>query len=245
MSFNENKIKDFLDVLASKESMPGGGTASALVAANGVSLALMVCNLTYGKEKYKDNDTISKPSKTLFEWDDKEQLKYKRKSEAKEDEIKTFYQTTYNTALYRLNMVDPISSLLNNKGWGCIRGVLYSSLLSSSIIYLIIPLILPNGKSLGKLAMKLVVLTDEGYRYQKWKLIIRYLSFYIIEIFGGILTISLTFVLSSCLAFFSKKHKSLHDYISFSVVADEKYSIFYNNEEEERKAIESINKKVE
>lgn len=52
--YKEESIEKFLNKLSSKESMPGGGVASALVAANGVSLGLMVCNLTIGKEKYKE-----------------------------------------------------------------------------------------------------------------------------------------------------------------------------------------------
>lgn len=38
--------------------MPGGGVASSLVAANGISLTLMVCNLTIGKEKYKEYEEL-------------------------------------------------------------------------------------------------------------------------------------------------------------------------------------------
>lgn len=56
--YKENKIKEFLEKLSSSDSMPGGGVASSLVAANGISLILMVCNLTIGKEKYKENEAL-------------------------------------------------------------------------------------------------------------------------------------------------------------------------------------------
>lgn len=45
-------MKDFLDTLSSKEPTPGGGGASALVAAVSCSLCSMVSNLTTGKKKY-------------------------------------------------------------------------------------------------------------------------------------------------------------------------------------------------
>ena len=45
-------MKDFLDALSSKEPTPGGGGASALVAAVSCSLCSMVSNLTTGKKKY-------------------------------------------------------------------------------------------------------------------------------------------------------------------------------------------------
>ena len=50
--YKEYEIEKFLDELSSTKSMPGGGTASALTAANGVALALKVINLSFGKEKY-------------------------------------------------------------------------------------------------------------------------------------------------------------------------------------------------
>ncbi|RLF36077.1 MAG: methenyltetrahydrofolate cyclohydrolase [Thermoplasmata archaeon] len=48
------RINDFLDELASDSPAPGGGTVAALSGAVGASLVSMVCNLTRGKEKYKD-----------------------------------------------------------------------------------------------------------------------------------------------------------------------------------------------
>jgi formiminotetrahydrofolate cyclodeaminase len=44
--------KEFLDKLASKSPVPGGGGASSLIAAIGVALGSMVGNLTLGKKKY-------------------------------------------------------------------------------------------------------------------------------------------------------------------------------------------------
>ena len=43
---------DFVDVLASKAAVPGGGGAAALAGAIGMALGSMVCNLTTGKKKY-------------------------------------------------------------------------------------------------------------------------------------------------------------------------------------------------
>jgi len=57
---NEN-IKDFLAALASGAPVPGGGGASALAAALGMSLGVMVANLTDGKKKYAEyQDEITK-----------------------------------------------------------------------------------------------------------------------------------------------------------------------------------------
>ena len=43
---------DFIEVLASKAAVPGGGGAAALAGAIGMALGSMICNLTAGKKKY-------------------------------------------------------------------------------------------------------------------------------------------------------------------------------------------------
>ncbi|HHT16281.1 MAG TPA: cyclodeaminase/cyclohydrolase family protein [Papillibacter sp.] len=54
MSFVTASCTEFVDVLASKAPVPGGGGASALVGAVGMALGSMVGNLTVGKKKYAD-----------------------------------------------------------------------------------------------------------------------------------------------------------------------------------------------
>lgn len=49
----EKNCKEFLDLLASKEPVPGGGGAAALAGALAAALTSMVCNLTFGKKKYE------------------------------------------------------------------------------------------------------------------------------------------------------------------------------------------------
>lgn len=45
---------EFIEVLASKSAVPGGGGAAALTGAIGMALGSMVCNLTIGKKKYAE-----------------------------------------------------------------------------------------------------------------------------------------------------------------------------------------------
>ena len=54
MSFVTVSCTEFVDALASKAAVPGGGGASALVGAVGTALGSMVGNLTVGKKKYAD-----------------------------------------------------------------------------------------------------------------------------------------------------------------------------------------------
>jgi len=57
MKFVNKSCADFVDVLASKSPVPGGGGASALVGAVGMALGSMVGSLTVGKKKYADVET--------------------------------------------------------------------------------------------------------------------------------------------------------------------------------------------
>ncbi len=54
MEFADMSCRAFAEALASKASVPGGGGASALVAALGAALGSMVGNFTLGKKKYAD-----------------------------------------------------------------------------------------------------------------------------------------------------------------------------------------------
>jgi len=54
MSFVNNTCKEYVDLLATKSSVPGGGGTSALVGAIGMALGSMVGSLTVGKKKYAD-----------------------------------------------------------------------------------------------------------------------------------------------------------------------------------------------
>ena len=54
MGFTKGTCEEFVDVLASKAPVPGGGGASALVGAIGMALGNMVGSLTVGKKKYAD-----------------------------------------------------------------------------------------------------------------------------------------------------------------------------------------------
>lgn len=54
MGFTNNTCREFVEVLATKAPVPGGGGASALAGAIGTALGNMVGSLTVGKKKYAD-----------------------------------------------------------------------------------------------------------------------------------------------------------------------------------------------
>jgi len=52
--FTEKCVTDFVDALASKEPVPGGGSTAALGGSLAAALVSMVCNLTIGKKGYEN-----------------------------------------------------------------------------------------------------------------------------------------------------------------------------------------------
>ena len=63
MKLVEMTVNTYLDVLKSDAPAPGGGSVSALSGAQGIGLALMVCDLTLGKEKYADYQAVCEEAK--------------------------------------------------------------------------------------------------------------------------------------------------------------------------------------
>ena len=63
MALLRQSFEEFIDVLGSKEPVPGGGGASAMVGAAGCALGTMVGSLTVGKKKYAD---VEEEIKTLM-----------------------------------------------------------------------------------------------------------------------------------------------------------------------------------
>ena len=73
MSYVDKSCSEFVEVLASKASVPGGGGASALGGAIGTALGNMVGALTVGKKKYAD---VEDDIKALIEKSDKLQNEF-------------------------------------------------------------------------------------------------------------------------------------------------------------------------
>ncbi len=59
--FSKLSLEEFLSTLASEAPTPGGGTAAAVAAAMGASLAEMVAALTLSKEKYAASHAAARP----------------------------------------------------------------------------------------------------------------------------------------------------------------------------------------
>jgi methenyltetrahydrofolate cyclohydrolase len=57
LSYLKGSIKKYIDDLAARRPVPGGGSSASLCGAMGAALLEMVCNYTLGNVKYKDYET--------------------------------------------------------------------------------------------------------------------------------------------------------------------------------------------
>ena len=56
----DKSLREFVDMLASGEPTPGGGSAAAMTGAQGAALVAMVCGLTAGRPKYAEHDGLAR-----------------------------------------------------------------------------------------------------------------------------------------------------------------------------------------
>lgn len=56
--FFNKSLREIIELSASSAPVPGGGSISAIVACLGATMTAMVCNLTAGKEKYRNVDSL-------------------------------------------------------------------------------------------------------------------------------------------------------------------------------------------
>ena len=98
-------------------------------------------------------------------------------------------------------------------------------LFSSLVTYIIIPLIFKNGKTLGKFASKLNVVSD-NYEYASWyKIIIRSILSIIFNIYLAIFSLGMVPLFSLLIAISSKDNKAIPDFICKTIVVDAKIPI--------------------
>lgn len=106
---------------------------------------------------------------------------------------------------------------------------------SSLIFYFLIPICSKNGETIGKYLLGLGVLSADGYVLKRYYHIPRFLSLFIIEMAGGILSFGGLFLISYILFCFNKKRRSIHDFVGNSVVIDKKASVWFVDKDQEYK----------
>jgi uncharacterized RDD family membrane protein YckC len=146
-----------------------------------------------------------------------------------EESLNSFYTEAYRTALIDLGQYPPFSELVTLINRYFLEVVSYSTAIAVLVYYLLIPLLLKDGQTLGKKTLGLAVVNQYGYRVQWWQMLVRFLvlliTFYTapISVFGSIL-------ISYTLMIFSKRNRSANDFLAFTRVIQMKQSLIFKDE---------------
>jgi len=156
------------------------------------------------------------------------------KDDATGDKLFNFYQGEINYAITNFIQKEPLYA----KNYQYIIKIqtiviVSSCLLSVSIFELIIPLCLKNGKTIGKLVTHLAIVKSDGFKVKKKNIIIRFVSYFVINILLGLYSYGLILILSFMLSCFNYRGMSIHDFISSTTIIDDLNYVIYENENEQ------------
>lgn len=160
---------------------------------------------------------ISEKTTGILELQEKLELKYEEYGIKIWNELEKKYEDNENAtkedveAFKKDVEVIEINKKIDNISF---NETLISLTLSVSIFYILFPLISKNGKTLGKKALGIKVISQKDEPLKKSQVAIREISFAIIEFSGGILTYGIIPVISFLMVVFSKNKTSIHDRIA-------------------------------
>ena len=153
-----------------------------------------------------------------------------------------YYDDAYEH-LFGQSYVEAFDANIANKQWlAYIPAVIVSPL----IFNFIVPMLFPKGKTIGKLLLGLAVVEETGLPASKGHLALRYaiitlcyamliVQNYWIAIFGTQILMTLLFITVAL----SGTGQGIHDIVSRTIVADERKSVLFKDEDHRRRYIEN------
>lgn len=98
-----------------------------------------------------------------------------------------------------------------------------SILFGSLIVYFIIPLCFRRGRTIGKLAAKLAVISDDNSEAKWYKIIIRYFISMIINVYLAVFSLGIVPLVSLLVSINHKDNKALCDLCAKTLVVDSRF----------------------
>lgn len=156
------------------------------------------------------------------------------RSNLSEDEqglLATFYTNAFNDALADLATYEPYVTLAQQINQFFLEILAIAASISVIIFYFLVPLLLKEGRTLGKLALGLSVVNKDGYYLAWWQHLLRFMAFTATLVLG-IYTILGSILISYTFMIFTKNYRSLHDFVAMTRVVDRKQSLLFHREEQ-------------
>lgn len=133
--------------------------------------------------------------------------------------------------------------------WETLIPQIASFFIVSFIAYFIMPIILKNGRTVGKLIMGLGLVNKFGYEVNVPQLLLRFIFPFLLILtlffIGGtilFLGLGLFVLISYMMVVFSKERKAPHDLLAGTLVINTKTSVWYKNAKEEEKFLQELKK---
>jgi uncharacterized RDD family membrane protein YckC len=148
---------------------------------------------------------------------------------AQDEDLADFYYTIYAAAVTDLNAQDDYLALANQLAYFFKWELAIATAIVLLIFYFAIPMILKDGRTLGKQIFGLSLVNKLGYKVTKLQISIRFLAFALFEIVGSVFTMMGTILISYTIMIFGKKNMSVHDFAASTRVIDGKRSVWFKN----------------
>jgi len=163
--------------------------------------------------------------------------------EITESTINVFLQERLQEAFLNFQEQDYVLAVINPLYFYTTLSVVVSSLLTIIAVYIVVPLILKNGQTLGKKVTRIGLANSDGYKFNNKQLLMRAMPISVLILslllpfYNNLLLMAIVFLtiflVSFALAMASPKKSSLHDFVARTIVIDEATSIIFENEVEE------------
>ncbi|MFA6755597.1 MAG: RDD family protein [Bacilli bacterium] len=141
-------------------------------------------------------------------------------TEAGKDESNEVYEAYHNDEKYK--------SLKNTEYLLTLTELGSSLIVSETLLFLIMPLILRNGQTIGK-KINRIILTDDCYIKVKFlNVFLRYLTILFIESIASLFTYGVPLILTFIIMCITKDHRTVHDYLSATRVIEKGMTVFLN-----------------
>lgn len=178
------------------------------------------------------NYNKAKENSLLFELDENNNFVVKETTSV--TQLSSFYNQEFDKALSLFsNNDDYYMDLARKITLFDIISIFISLSVALIVLYLIIPLCMKNGETLGKLLLSIgVVSLKDGFRAKKSQIIVRFVILYLFEIILSIFLIAIPLIVSFSMIVFNKKSSALHDYFAATICVDKKQCLIYKNYDE-------------
>lgn len=148
-----------------------------------------------------------------------------------EEERNNFWEVTYRTAITNLQRMPafreanaPYRNILFYGSWGAF-------VVGSLIPYLVLPLLLGNGLTLGKYIFGLALCNKNGYKVKPYQVLIRYLVYSVIEVGSSLRTFLIPLLITSGIMTLNRLNRAGHDLAAGTYVCDARESKIFANKE--------------